>query len=87
MTAANALIRSLLVSPLLVGDLPDADQFNRELLSPSVDSIELNFNQKLGHLYEDALAILLESSPKVELLEKNLQFKRVSIQRRASLTF
>ena len=73
MTAANALIRSLLVSPLLVGDLPDADQFNRELLSPSVDSIELNFDQKLGHLYEDALAILLESSPKVELLEKNLQ--------------
>lgn len=73
MTAADALIRSLSISPLLVGDLPEAAQFDRELLSSSVDSIELDFDQKLGHLYEDALASLLASSPNVELIEKNLQ--------------
>ena len=37
---------------------------------------ELDFDQKLGHLYEDALASLLVSSPGVELVEKNLQLQQ-----------
>jgi len=36
---------------------------------------ELNFDQKLGHLYEDALASLIASSPTIELVEQNLQIR------------
>jgi hypothetical protein len=69
------LIRSLLDSPLLVGDLPMAAQFDRRGLSASTDIIELNFDQKLGHIYEDALASLLTSSSDIELVERNLQIR------------
>lgn len=76
-TNANALVQSLLVSPLLVGDLPNAARFDRALLdAPGLVVGELNFDQKLGHLYEDAMASLLVSSPRVELVEKNLQLQR-----------
>ena len=74
-TTSNAIIESLLTSPLLVGDLPNAKRFNRESLTASPQSTELNFDQKLGHLYEDALATLLASSPQLELLEQNLQIQ------------
>lgn len=73
MTISNAIFQSLLVSPLLVGDLPNAAQFNRDGLVAPAGSVELNFDQKLGHLYEDALATVFASSPNVELLEQNLQ--------------
>ena len=62
-------------SPLLVGDLPQAAQFDRRYLFTSDQPVELNFDQKLGHLYEDALAKLLTSSPSVELAEQNLQIR------------
>ena len=76
MTPANALVQSLLVSPLLVGDLPNATRFDRALLGSPDFVSELDFDQKLGHLYEDALASLLVSSPGVELVEKNLQLQQ-----------
>lgn len=76
MTHSNALIQSLLKSPLLVGDLPNAAQFNRQRLVAPDHCVELNLNQKLGHLYEDAFATLLASSPDVELLEQNLQIQQ-----------
>ena len=77
MTPADALVQSLLVSPLLVGDLPNAARFDRALLdAPGLVVGELNFDQKLGHLCEDAMASLLVSSPRVELVEKNLQLQR-----------
>jgi len=75
-TPANALVQSLLVSPLLVGDLPNATRFDRALLGSPDFVSELDFDQKLGHLYEDALASLLVSSPGVELVEKNLQLQQ-----------
>lgn len=66
-----------------MGDLPNAARFDRDLLGgPAVkrlledaDPVQLNFDQKLGHLYEDALASLLSVSTGVELLEKNLQIQ------------
>ena len=76
MTPGDALVQSLLVSPLLVGDLPNADRFDRALLGSPDFVSELNFDQKLGHLYEDAMASLLIASPRVELVEKNLQLQR-----------
>ena len=63
------------MSPLLVGDLPNAARFSRHgLVAPAV-SAELNFDQKLGHLYEDALATVFASSPDIELVEQNLQIQ------------
>ena len=36
----------------------------------------LNFQQKLGHLYEDALAQLLAGSPQYQVLAQNLQIQK-----------
>lgn len=72
---SRVLLESLLVSPLLVGELPEAGVFPRDGLALPDVIPELNFKQKLGHIYEDALAVLLESSREVELLERNLQIQ------------
>jgi len=72
----RALFQSLIDGPLLIGDLPEASSFPyRDLCLPAEFS-ELNPNQKLGHLYEDALAALLEASSGVEILAQNLQLQR-----------
>ena len=73
--SSQALIKSLIESPLLVGDLPNAARFDRRYLTTSSGPVELNFDQKLGHLYEDALASLIVSSPDIELVEQNLQIR------------
>ncbi|MFC7335559.1 DUF1853 family protein [Haloferula chungangensis] len=71
----HVLLQSLTQGPLLIGDLPEASSFPyRELALPE-DIEDLNLQQKLGHLYEDALASLLEASPRFELLARNLQLQ------------
>lgn len=69
---SDAIRRSLWAAPLLVGDLPEAKAWEgieqREGLA-----IPLNFEQKLGHLYEDAFEQLLVGDPCLELLARNLQ--------------
>ena len=73
---SKAIYQSLIESPLLIGDLPEAPSFPRgELLLPR-ELPPLNLQQKLGHLYEDALASLLESSPRFDLLARNLQIQK-----------
>jgi hypothetical protein len=74
----QALFQSLVKGPLLVGDLPEAATFpHRDLsISATVDRTELNLQQKLGHLYESALGILLEASPQFDLLARNLQIQK-----------
>lgn len=71
-------MQSLLATPLLVGDLPNAPRFDRHLLFAPNHHVDLNFDQKLGHLYEDAFAALLDSSPNIDLLQRNLQVQRNS---------
>lgn len=73
---ANALLRSLLESPLLIDDLPEAPSLSRTHLALPNTIPALNLHQKLGHLYEDALAILLRESPTLDLLKENLQIRR-----------
>lgn len=75
MTITDAIFQSLLTSPLLVGDLPGVARFCRDGLVAPEASAELNFNQKLGHLYEDALATVLMSSPDLEVVQRNLQIQ------------
>lgn len=64
---------SLRRAPLLGGDLPEAAILDRSGLGKPAPGFELNFNQKLGHLYEDALQHLLEQSQRFSLLAAHLQ--------------
>jgi len=69
----NALLQSLRGAPLLVGDLSEAVSFDRALLGmPTADS-RLDANQKLGHLYEDALHLLLSASDQLKVLADHVQ--------------
>lgn len=74
----RALFQSLVHGPLLVGDLPEAATFPYRQLGVPTDSdgSDLNLSQKLGHLYESALAVLLKASPRFDLLALNLQLQR-----------
>ena len=75
----HALFRSLVEGPLLVGDLPEAETFPyRDLSIPATVSSDarLNLQQKLGHLYESALAVVLEASPRFDVLACNLRIQK-----------
>ncbi len=71
----HALLHSLVHGPLLVGDLPEAATFPHQSLSVPASIDALNLQQKLGHLCESALAVLLEASPAYDLLARNLQIR------------
>jgi len=73
----QALFQSLVQGPLLVGGLPEAATFPyEELVIPgSFEGSSLNLNQKLGHLYESALSVLLDACPKFELLAEKIQLQ------------
>lgn len=53
--------------------MPGAARLSRAGWVAPAAAVELNFDQKLGHLYEDALAALLLASPGIDLVEQNLQ--------------
>ncbi len=73
----RALLDSLCSAPLLVGDLPGAPAWDVSL-SVKGGSHVLNFEQKLGHLYEDAFALLIRGSERYQLVAKNLQVSDAS---------
>jgi len=72
---ATALLQSLIEGPLLLKDLPEAETFSHGALTLPETQPSLIFEQKLGHLYEDALATLLESSAQYDLITKSLQIR------------
>jgi hypothetical protein len=67
------LLTGLREAPLLAGELPEAPVFDRRCLTDSEAGALLRFDQKLGHLCEDALRQLLDASPKLRLLAAGLQ--------------
>lgn len=67
------ILESLRSAPLLIGDLPEAPVFDRQCLGKCPSSESLSFDQKLGHLYEQALCRLLEASDCLDLLASHLQ--------------
>ncbi|SHJ98558.1 hypothetical protein SAMN02745181_2950 [Rubritalea squalenifaciens DSM 18772] len=69
------ILRSLVESPLMLTDLPEAARFPSHTLSVPEQVTSLNFRQKLGHLYEDALSQLLQSSQRYELLSSSIQIQ------------
>lgn len=40
------------------------------------DSSPLNLQQKLGYIYEDALAVMLDAASRYDLLERGIQLRR-----------
>ncbi len=72
---SQALFESLRAAPLLVNTLPEAGVFPLHTLTAPDNTVALNLEQKLGHLYEDALAVMLEHTPRYKLLAKNLQLR------------
>lgn len=70
---SKAIFDSLKTGPLLVSDLPEASIFDRELIAQVLVDSPLNFEQKLGHLYEDALESLIIGSEKMSLIGSHLQ--------------
>jgi len=74
--ATQALASSLLTAPLLCDQIAGNAAFDRnqlQLESVPLDLSRLNFQQKLGHLYEDSLRQLLQRSPRFDLLASHLQ--------------
>ncbi len=69
----SAIINSLKYAPLLIRDLPQAHVFNRSLLKKPDDDVLLEYDQKLGHFYEQALLAIINASPQLTYLANNLQ--------------
>lgn len=76
MTTTQALLDSLQRGPLLVGNLPESSTFPFQNLTIPPGHPNLNLQQKLGHLYEDALALLLDHSDQFDLVAQNLQIQK-----------
>lgn len=71
----RSIYQALLDSPPLLADLPEAKTFDRQHLQLPGWLPPLNLQQKLGHLYEEALTTLLSSSHTIDLLARNLQIQ------------
>lgn len=72
-SASSVIYRILRDSPLLVDDQLGTPTFDRNAFQRSNPLDSLNLNQKLGHVYEDALAALISNAPTLELIARNLQ--------------
>ncbi|MDC0088028.1 DUF1853 family protein [Akkermansiaceae bacterium] len=70
---SELLLDSLLSSPLLVNDLGGHPHLDRGFFELAKLEAPLNFSQKLGHLYEDALEHILRSHPDVTDLYCSIQ--------------
>lgn len=70
-----ALFQSITQGPVLVGDLPEAPVFPHRRLKIPETAKCLEVHQKLGHLYEDALAALFEASSEFDLVRRNFQIQ------------
>ena len=72
-SVSTAIIESLRTAPLLGNDAVGAPVFYRKNFDVVDKKTILNLNQKLGHLYEQALYSLICTSDKLECVAHNLQ--------------
>jgi hypothetical protein len=75
MIYSQAIFDCLADTPSLVTDLPGARIFERSLLAMPAAGTCLKFEQKLGHLIEDAVAAMIEASESLQLIARNLQLQ------------
>lgn len=73
LTDSKLLLDSLINAPLLVRELGGFSHLDRSFLNQGELDEPLDFQQKLGHLYEDALERLLQSSNEVSNLHRGVQ--------------
>lgn len=84
---SHALFQSLVEGPLLLKDLPEGAAFACRTLVPPKKGTLLNFQQKLGHLYEEALAVMLDSTARYDSLAQGVQIRREAGQTIGELDF
>ena len=70
---SRAIFSSLIRAPLLAGDVPGAASFDRSRFTSDTPDIALNFEQKLGHLYEEALEGLIKPTSGLTLIASHQQ--------------
>ncbi|GEM_PF-2740113 len=70
---SQLILDSLLNSQLLVQEIGGIPAFDRDLLNTLTLTHPLKFEQKLGHLYEDALELLFRSSIEFKQVCKGVQ--------------
>lgn len=73
--SAELILQAICKSPILMGDCPEAESFDRTNLTLPAGDKSLSLDQKLGHIYEDAFELVLRASDRYELLEKSLQLQ------------
>ncbi len=84
---SKALFRSLTEAPRLIDDLPEARAFDSlSLIAPEAPD-PLNLQQKLGHLYEDALAVMLDATPRYDALASGIQIQQAAGRTLGELDF
>jgi len=71
----RALFQSLVSGPVLVGGLPEAPVFPHASFEIPAAVPSLCIDQKLGHLYEDVLAELVEATARYDLIGRNIQIQ------------
>ncbi len=71
----QALLEGILHAPSLLCPTPEASPLERTHLSIPTPLPKIPLGQKLGHLYEDAITSLIDTSPTLERLARNLQIQ------------
>ncbi len=75
-SVTKALFQSLIEAPPLIADLPEATSFPLRSLILPLESTPVNLQQKLGYIYEDALATVLKASPAYGFLSRGIQIRK-----------
>ncbi|MCB1097666.1 MAG: DUF1853 family protein [Verrucomicrobiae bacterium] len=86
-TFSRAIFDSLLHSELLVTDLPRATRFDRSLLAMPAAGTQVDFKQKLGHLFEDALAATIAAADGLKLIGQSVQLPGTNGQTLGEMDF
>jgi hypothetical protein len=83
----KAIVESLQSQAPMLGELIGSSNFFLPPVQTPKEWPPLNFNQKLGHLYEDALHILLSRSSECQIMAHNLQLITENKQTLGELDF
>ncbi len=75
---SKALLQSVIGAPPLLDELPESSPFPHHSLTSPPATSSLNLAQKLGHLYEDAMAMLLDHTPQYDILAQSLQIREAT---------
>lgn len=73
---SKLLFQNMIEGARLLDDLPEAIAFPSESLAMPEGITPLNLEQKLGYLYEDALAVMLKSTSRYGSVERGIQIRR-----------